>query len=444
MFVPILSRPMAGTMTMLIKVVAFTALSLTAARADTVAPASPLILKQALQRTLQHAPALQRFPYQEREAEALRLQAGLRPSPQLMFSVENALGTGTQSDFDSVEYTLGLSQLIELGDKRQARIGLSDARWQSDLLAYEFSRLELLTETGRRYYRLLLQQDLNANITRRAQREKTALSIIESRQKAGAVAAADAAKMRLRLAQTSLQLQQSQSQLELDRAQLASLWLQPPDFLQAEGNLLKLPPAVDFSALMLAVDKSPSYRQKAMQNKLASANIRQQQALSRGDLTLSLGVRRLEQSNDQALVFDVSMPLALDNPNRGNLNAAYSRQTWSETDLKLTRQRIFLELQNFAKHLVALRQHAQLLQADLLPKAEALLQEIEQGYQQGRYSVLQWVDAQSELFQLRAQQTDLHYTIFVQRLELERISGQPLVNKTDATQAIDASKPEEN
>ena len=89
-------------------------------------------LKQALQRTLEHAPALQRYPFQEREAEALRLQAGLQPTTKLTLSIENAMGTGSQSDFDSAEYTLSLSQLIELGDKRQARIGLSDARWQSD------------------------------------------------------------------------------------------------------------------------------------------------------------------------------------------------------------------------------------------------------------------------------------------------------------------------
>ncbi len=444
MLVPILSQPMAGTMTILIKMAALATLSLSVAKADTVASASPLTLKQALQRTLQHAPELKRYPYQEREAEALRLQAGLRPSPQLRFSIDNALGTGTRSDFDNAEFTLGLSQLIELGDKRLARIGLSDARWQSDLTAYEVARLELLAETSRRYYRLLLQQDLHLNIAKRLRQENTALHIIEQRQKAGAVAAADAAKMRLRLAQTRLQLRQSQAQIEFDRAQLAGLWLQQANFSQAEGNLLKLPPAADFSALMLAIDKSPSYRQKAVENELAKASLRQQQALSRADLTLGFGIRHLEQNNDQALVFDVSMPLAIDNPNRGNLNAAYSRQSWSETELAITHQRISLELQNFSQRIGSLRQQAHLLQADLIPKAETLLLEVERGYQQGLYSVLQWVDAQSELFQLRAQQTDLHYSIFVQRLELERISGQPLANKTNATQTIDAPKPEEN
>ena len=275
---------------------------------------------------------------------------------------------------------------------------------------------------------------MSANIEKRALGEKKALDIIEQRQRAGAVAAADAAKMRLRLAQTTMRQQQSLAQIKRNQAQLASLWLQSPSFSRAEGNLLKLPAAVDISALLSTVDKSPAYQQKMMLEKLAQADVRQQQALSRSDVTIGMGIRHLEYSSDQALVFDVSMPLSMGNPNRGNLQAAYSRQNWSETDLELTRQRVSLQLHNLGRHLQTLRQQTQRLKTDLLPKAEILLREVEQGYRQGRYSVLQWVDAQSELFQLRRQQILLHHSIFIQRLELERISGQPLIDDAESTQ----------
>ncbi len=440
MLVSNLPRPIVAALLPLVKMSALAAVSLvaTTAYANTNTLTS-INLKQALQRTLQYAPALQRYPFQEREAEALRLQAGLRPTTKLTLSIENAMGTGPQSDFDSAEYTLGLSQLIELGDKRQARIGLTEARWQSELAAYESSRLQLLAETGRRYYDLLLQQALSANIEKRAQGEKHALNIIEQRQRAGAVAAADAAKMRLRLAQTTMRQRQSLAQINRNQAQLASLWLQSPNFSRVEGNLLQLPPMVDLTALMIAMDKSPAYQQKMTQEKLAQADVRQQQALSRSDVTIGLGIRHLEDSSDQALVFDVSMPLAIGNPNRGNLQAAYSRQNWSETDLELTRQEISLQLHNLGQHLKTLRQQTQFLETDLLPKAEILLREVEQGYRQGRYSVLQWVDAQSELFQLHTQQIVLHHSIFIQRLELERISGQPLIDDAENTQLNKAS-----
>src|SRR6187402_471561 len=88
----------------------------------------PMILSvqaEALQNTLENSPQLAVYPYEQRAAEARALQAGLRPNPELEMEVENVAGSGDYSGTQNAEYTLTLSQVIELGDKRQSRQALA-------------------------------------------------------------------------------------------------------------------------------------------------------------------------------------------------------------------------------------------------------------------------------------------------------------------------------
>lgn len=412
----------------------------TISQAAQISEPKNLTLNEALQKSLSYNPQLLRFPFAVREAEALRLQASLRATPTLTLSVANALGSDNFSGFDSAEITLGLSQLIELGDKRQARVGLSDARWQSDLANYEIARLEVLAETGRRYYALLNTQTLAAQLSERAQLEQSALKIIEGRVKAGAVGAADAAKMQLKLGQTELQLLQLKAKRQQQKSELANLWLSEANYAEVEGNLLALPTAINIAQLLAKLEDSPLIQQKIRLSHLATAQVTKEQSLSHSDITVGLGVRDFQASNAQALVFDVSIPLSVNNPNRGNLAAAYSRQQWADEAQALERRELQLRLKSLALNLHNQRLIAETLNADLLPKARTLLSEVERGYQRGIYSVLQWIDAQSELFSLKHQQVQLHTNIVLQRLEIERISGQSL--EAHARIRPSSSKPE--
>jgi cobalt-zinc-cadmium efflux system outer membrane protein len=60
---------------------------------------------------------------------------------------------------------------------------------------------------------------------------------------------------------------------------------------------------------------------------------------------------------------------------------------------------------------------------ELTPVAHALLEEVKHGYKLGLYSVLQWVDAQQELFNIERDRIEAQYATHLQYLELERLSG---------------------
>ena len=72
--------------------------------------------------------------------------------------------------------------------------------------------------------------------------------------------------------------------------------------------------------------------------------------------------------------------------------------------------------------------------------AQQLLADTEAGYNKGRYSVLQWVDAQEELFTLERELIETHTLVYLQLLELERITGQPMRPSKPSTSTSSTSK----
>src|SRR2546429_6923742 len=98
------------------------------------APGS-ISLPQALQRALAANPRLTAAERDIGIATGLKVQAGALPNPDLHFELDNALGSGRYKGLRSAETKLQLSQLVELGGKREARLaageaGIGTAVWQ--------------------------------------------------------------------------------------------------------------------------------------------------------------------------------------------------------------------------------------------------------------------------------------------------------------------------
>src|SRR5262245_54365070 len=84
-----------------------------------------LTLADALRAASTNNPALRGAPFELQALEGRRQQAAVRPNPELELEFENFAGSGALSGTDALESTLALSQLIELGGKRDARTALA-------------------------------------------------------------------------------------------------------------------------------------------------------------------------------------------------------------------------------------------------------------------------------------------------------------------------------
>lgn len=385
---------------------------------------SSLTLKQALQLTLQQNPQLKTYPYYVRQLEGEYTQADISPVP--VGEIELSKDTAT----------LTLSQNIELGDKRQARISFTTAKQAQLQAEFEIAKLDVFAETSRRYYQLLALQKQKVLLSTRIGQEQRALKIINKRAKAGAVAQADVATMALGLARSNNQLEQLKHEIGLQQDALSAMWLQQDSFnetrYQVLGSLSKLPPLPNKERLSQAIeqgiDQLPDYRYQVALARLADQQVALSQANGRADLNLGLGLRHNDSKGEQSLVFTASMPLNFNNPNRGRIASAKAEQTLNQQQLADKRQQLNIELKRISARLEKESQRAKKISNLLLPLASELLSSTQKAYRQGQYTVLQWIDAQNQVFNLEQDLINSQVRIFTQVLELERILGQSIVS----------------
>lgn len=385
-----------------------------------------LDLADALRRTLDHNAELALYPFDRSRAEARLLQAGIRPAPQLSLTVENIAGSGPYEALDAAETTLALSQVIELGDKRDNRLQLARAQQNQLASEYELSRLDVLAETTRRFYQLLYIQELQQLNEQLIEQQQQALKVANERAQAGALAGAEVSKLDLRLARAQARRNQLQSDHELASTRLAAMWLAEVDFDTAAGQLGDIEAPAQ-SLINAAVSSAPQLQRQLALTRLADAELQMAQSGGRSDLTLSAGVRRFELSDETALVLSAAMPLNFSNPNRGRIAAAQHQQARSQRQQALIEQQLTLSLAELQQRLIHIQSQIQQLRTELLPRAQRLLDQTLSGYRRGRYSVLALTDAQSERFGLEQQLIELRRSAHLQLLELERITGAPLI-----------------
>ncbi|MCX4191242.1 TolC family protein [Methylophaga sp. OBS1] len=389
----------------------------------------------AVKRTLQASPQLELYPYHVRTLEGEALQADLRPNPTLGASLENVMGTGDSRFLAGHELTLSLSQVLELGGKRERRVDVIDRKSAELQHDYEVKRLDVVAATLRDYYAALRLQHLMDWNRQRIVSEKAALEVIQKRANAGVVGEADLMRMQLRLAKSESKQQTLLAEHEQALRMLAANWVQAPDFEAVAGKLAKLPRLPDENELQAALVKTPDYLLLAAQARINQARLALAEAERTSNVTVGAGIRRFEGNDDLALVFNFSMPLQLNDQNQGSIAAAQARyqeklahQTLMKNRLEIALSRILAAMQNNIEQENRLNQ-------DLKPVANSLLDEVERGYQLGIYNVLQWVDAQDELYAIERDIIEAQYAVHLQFLELERLSGMSLVNHSSSDAA---------
>lgn len=329
-------------------------------------------------------------PLAEADAAQARIdQARLRPNPELSFEAENFAGSGPFSGLRSTEYTLTIGQQFELGGKRDARVQAAEAlanvaETRSELaradlallVRYRFlaavaakGRVELATETVERNRELARIAGVLVEVGRepplRALRANAALAEAEANKKA-ALADSTAA-----------------------RSALAALW---PD--GASNSAVP----VDFPGIVppigeIVEDDGLQFRLARDESDAARASIRRERSMGVPDPTFSAGIRRFEESNAQAFVVGVSIPLPFSNRNQGNVRAA-------EAELRAATAREAVVLAELRQTISQARSdyraanaRVETLSRSSLPQAEEALRLVRIGYRAGRFPLIEVLSA---------------------------------------------------
>lgn len=399
----------------------------TAAGGDIPRPtqAADLTLAQAMALTLERNRELASF---EKEIAALggaTLQAGLWRNPELAIDVED-IGASAAQGLQRFT-TIRLGQLIELGGKRTARVSAASLAQEIARHEYEAKRVEILARVADAFIEVLGAQerlDLTEQNLRLAQ---NALGAAAKRVRAGKAAPVEETKSGVAQASARIELEQTRRELTATRKKLSLLWGDPAaQFGQARGSLATTVRLPELATLIERVRNSPAALSGATRVEQRKALLGLEQARRVPDITVNAGVRRYSESRDHTMLVGIAIPLPLFDRNQGNLREAHARLNKAEDEHTATSLSLQSELAQTYEAVAAAEHQIGVLRDEILPAARTAFDLANRGYELGRFSFLEMLDAQRTLFQNQA--LYLQALVSYQKLvnELERLIAAPL------------------
>ncbi len=387
-------------------------------RLPVIEPATPLTLEQALQLALDGNPTLAAARREVEAAAAQVLQGSLRPNPEFSYQTEDASRISRTS---SVE--IGLP--FETAGKRDARVRAADLGRQVAVSDLDGRVLRLRAAVVAAFFDVLAAQELAtlaADSLRLAQR---ATDIAAKRVAAGKVSPVE--ETRARVAEAGVRVSQTQADSELRNARrrLSSLWGNPtPNFSDALGEVERLaesPPA-DAIEQRLAMSPLLQRAQRELERRRSLVSLEQSRAVP--DFMLSVGVRRSVETPGNLALLGVTVPLPVANRNQGNILEALRREDKARDELFATQVALVSDVQQALERVRARRDEAELLRRDVLPGARSAYDAATIGFENGKFSFLEVLDAQRTLFAVKSQYLNALANFHRAQAELDSLLGQ--------------------
>ncbi|WP_229418211.1 TolC family protein [Massilia sp. Root351] len=369
-----------------------------------------LTLRAALALAAQANPVLAAARYEAEAQEGLVIQAAARPNPTLSFERVGRSGGG-ESDG---EKTWQLSQQLELGGKRSARLAAAERGRDAAGAALEAQRMELHASVVTAFYDVLVAQERLRLAQDGSELARRATEAANKRVAAGKVSPVDETKARL--AEANVQLEQSNATAALAsaRQRLAAHWQQPgasgsrgaeraERAERVEGDIGLLPEPPSASAMESWRAQSPALMPARLELERRKAVSQLELANRAPDLTLSVGSKRMVDPSRSQTVLGLSLPLPLFDRNQGNVLAAQRQADKAGAELAAAAVRLESELAQAVQELRAARQALALLRGEILPGAQQASEAARKGFEFGKHNFIDVLDAQRTLLQARAQ-----------------------------------------
>ena len=331
--------------------------------------------------------------------------------------------------------TIQVSQTIELGGKRRARLAVAER--EGDIAAAEQAtfRNDLRADVVSAFFDVLVAQERTELAEATQRLSHRASDATARRVRAGRISPVDETRARVTEAGSRIELSQATNELALAKRRLAATWdnaVPVPDQVIAPDPA---PRSADHSR-----EYSQGYSQEHSREQLAASpqlaraqlEVARQQAqialeLSKRtpDLAVTLGTKRDEQLGFRQTVFGVAVPLPLPlfDRNRGNVESAMRRADKAKEQLKAVRNTLSTQLDEALLRRAGALAELAIIQGEILPGAQSAFDAASKGAELGKFGFLDVIEAQRTLFQAKNQYIRALAQSYRASADIERLTG---------------------
>lgn len=383
----------------------------------------PVSFDEAARRTLADRPEFRVYAHRLDTLAAQRDQAALEPGYELGVELENVLGTGDASGVKGAELTVSLSRLFERGGKREARMGVVARSTELLSSEREVAALDLVAETARQFVALAVAQQRVADAEAAVGQASQSLKLTRQRHAAAQSPETEVLGSQIVLAETELALGNARRAVAQAQQLLGAQWgeAEAQPVAQLDVYALDAPLAAD--VLLARLDATPDLMRYASEVRVAEAELTLARTQARADLTFSAGVRRLEELDDQALVFGFSMPLGMARRAEPALRERTARLAQVDAEREVTRLRLEALLRRQLLVLEGAHATEQIIRERQLTPARKLVEQTRHGFSMGRFAYRDLALAERQLLDLQRLRLEAASNYHLTRVEIERLTG---------------------
>lgn len=365
---------------------------------------APLTLRSAVDMALAQNPQLRAATAELDANDGTVRQAGLIPNPVLGVDQED-LKSGTRVT------TMQLSQTLETGGKRAARVEV--AQRGKDIAALELMarRADVRATAIQAFFDALTAQERVKVVEESLRIANSGADAAARRVTAGKVSPTEETRARVAASTARIDLRQAQAEASAALRALSAVMGAPEGSIQRlDGNVETLPVAPSAPDIMARLPDAPAVRRAQLEVQRADATYGLARANGVPDVTVGVGARRAQDLGRTQAVFSVSVPLPFFDRNQGAQLEALRRRDAAQATAQAEELRIRSEVLQMADLLQARKDEVEALRKEVLPGAQSAYEAAKTGFELGKFSFLDALDAQRTWLQVRSQ----YYTAVAQ------------------------------
>jgi len=402
--------------------IALTFLGPGSVRAATTSPDSipvvsgPLTFERALTLAGQYQLSLRAADLRSAAAQARIRDAGRAPNPTLSGAEENF---GGDLGSEHLESTVELAQTLELGGDRGARTAIAQGEHRLAVADAAVLRRELLISTAERFIRAWSLQVRLARLREGEELTRQAILAATQRHRAGASPLLERTRAESQALSQTVDRQRTEAELGIARRELALSW---GDGQASFDSLLADRTRVE-SILTPQLISHPELERASATEVLATARMRAARATRIPDVTVSAGIRRLQEARSTGFVAALEFPLPIWSRSGGNISATRQEHEATLADKRATGQRLEVELANAVERLRSAAAAYDTLRLRVRPARQELLVELLRAYRAGRLNYLDLIAEQRNLLDTDLALVDAQADLWRSRVRLELLTG---------------------
>jgi len=353
--------------------------------------------------------------------EADRWQAGAYINPALLVNLSSIGNTqgGTEN-----QLFVGVTQIMELGGKRDARLRVAAAGQCASQWNLEILKNTLHTELLHAFITLAAAQERTALAREQQQLAEQTLGAISTKALSGKTSGMEERKAHIVFQNDKLAYLKQLGNMRKARKRLIALWdSHPPIFETVDFPLYHISPPPPLEALKEKVHGNPELILTEAEVSRASELVALERSRRVPDIAIQVGVTTDKFVEQPALNIGFGMPLPFCDQNAGNI----SRASYEQLQAVYHQMDRYSELQNALDILyqewVWAYEQAQVLRELILPAVQEAFQLAQESYNEGKTDYLNLLDARSTLFNIQQQYLEILEEYHHKRADIFKITA---------------------